>query len=97
MSVRTAVENTLAFLGIRSRAYQLTFSQPAGQEVLKDLLAFCKLAEGPYGKDDRETYRLIGRQDVLRRIQQHSKLTPEQLFALYNGQPVPVITLSAEK
>ena len=85
------VGKTLQFLRGRRTAYQLLFAQPTGQEILRDLVKFTKILHGPYGRTDAETYRLIGRQDVMRRIQQHCGLTPEQLFALYNDLPVTII------
>ncbi len=89
MGIKDTVANTLLFLKDRRTAYQLFFKQPAGQEVLGDLLKFSKWIEGPGRPTNEETWRLIGRQDVIRRIQQHINLSSEQLFALYNGAQVP--------
>lgn len=89
MSLRDTVNTTLNFLMHRKVAYQLFFKQPAGQEVLGDLLKFSKWVEGPARPTTEETWRVIGRQDVIRRIQQHINLTSEQLFALYNGAQIP--------
>jgi len=80
---------TLSFLRQRKANYRSVFTSPAGEEVLLDLVKFTKFLEGPVGRSNEETWRLIGRQDVLRRIQQHCNLTVEQLFALYSAQPVP--------
>ena len=84
--IKTVVDNTLAFLSARRRAYNLLFhnTQPA-VIVLKDLLEFSHWMTGPARPTNEETWRLIGRQDVIRRIQQHSHLSEQQLFNLFNG------------
>lgn len=89
MAWNSLVDKTIYFLKDRKTAYQLMFAQPAGKAVLADLVKFSKIIEGPMGRNDAETYRLIGRQDVVRRIQEHGQLTVEQLFALYNHLPIP--------
>lgn len=93
MTIRGGVEKTLGFLRQRATAYKLVFKQPAGHEVLKDLLRFSKLVEGvsPSLPNEFERGRIVGRQDVIRRIQQHCAFTTELLFALYNNLPVPIL------
>ena len=84
--IRDVIDNTLSFLTTRARAYKLLFNntQPA-VIVMKDLCEFSHWAQGPARPTNEETWRLIGRQDVIRRIQQHSHLTDAQLFNLFNG------------
>lgn len=94
--LKSQVDKTVLFLRQRKTAYQLMFGQPAGRVVMMDLLKYSHWLKGPYGKDDRETYRLIGRQDVIRRIAEHMGLSVEQLFGLYNGLPTPIIQAEEE-
>jgi hypothetical protein len=84
--VKTVVDNTYAFLNRRRHAYRLMFNntEPANI-VLRDLVEFSHWGEGPARPTNEETWRLIGRQDVIRRIQQHGSLTDAQLFSLFNG------------
>jgi hypothetical protein len=96
-NITAAVANTLKLLRWRRRGYKLWFGTDAGKEVLKDLLAFSKFLEGPARPTNEETWRLIGRQDMIRRIQQHVHLTEEQLFALYNGMTVPFLNAVEQK
>lgn len=84
--VRDVIDNTLAFLSERKKAYRLLFhnTRPA-VVVMKDLCEFSHWTTGPARPTNEETWRLIGRQDVIRRIQQHAHLTDAQLFNLFNG------------
>lgn len=90
-SITEKVVNTLSMLRERKRGYQLWFGSRAGHAVIQDLLSFSKFLEGPARATNEETWRLIGRQDMIRRIQQHVHLSEEQLFALYNGMTVPFL------
>lgn len=86
----TDEEKQRAFLEQRKRNFQLCFGSPAGQEVLKDLVTFCRGAETFVVPGDRDrTYVLAGRLEVWLRIEQHMNLTPEELFKLYAGRPTP--------
>jgi hypothetical protein len=81
-------EDAIEFIFRRKRAFQLTFQleQPANVLVLEDLASFCRASESCAVPGDRDrTMMLEGRREVWLRIQQHLQLTPEQLFALYNG------------
>ena len=91
------IANTLRMLRERRRGYQLWFGSRAGRHVLQDLMQFSKFLEGPARPTNEETWRLIGRQDMIRRIQQHCRLNEEQLFALYNGMTVPFVEAVANK
>ena len=85
LTVQKVIDNTMIFLRDRSTAYKLAITSPAGQMMYGDLLKFSRYAQGPADPDQFQTWRLIGRQDMIRRIQQHVNLTDTQLFALYNG------------
>lgn len=100
MSVRENVSAAIDFLRRRKRDYQLTFNplQPAHYAVLEDLAKFCRAAETCVVRnadgsiDDKRTLTLEGRREVWLRIQQHLRLTEEQLFGLYSGNPAAVTT-----
>lgn len=77
----------LEFLRGRRRSYQLTFSSPAGNEVLLDLAEFCRANVTTFHPDPRVAAQLDGRREVWLRIQQHLHLSGEQLMELYKGRP----------
>lgn len=91
LTVRTVIDNTLLFLRDRKTAYSLKFGAKDGatRMIMADLVRFCHWQEGAFHKDQRITDRLLGRQDVLRRINEHIGLTDRQLMVLYNGGPIP--------
>lgn len=86
--LKAAAANTLRFLRTRKQDYQLTFKQPAGQNVLIDLSKFCRAFETTFDADPRVHAALEGRREVYLRIIQHLGYTPEELFSLYSGQQV---------
>lgn len=88
MAARDLIDRTVDFLRGRKRAYALCFGSPAGNEVLIDLVRFCRATQSTWSDDGRHHARLEGRREVILRIAQHMHLTTEQLFALYNGQNV---------
>ena len=93
MRVKDLIDYTLDFLNERRKAYRLMFRSDAIEAniVMKDFLEFSHWVQGPASETNEETWRLIGRQDMIRRIMQHSALSAEQLMALYNGGLVPTI------
>lgn len=73
-------------LGDRQRAYLLAFNkdEAAGAAVLADLAVFCRADETCVVPGDRDrTYVLEGRREVYLRIQDHLRLTTEQLVEKY--------------
>lgn len=90
-NVRQMIQNTLALLHTRSRAYRLTFGthNAHANVVLHDLAKFCHWGASPFQAGQRETDVMIGRQQVLLRIKQHLHMTDEQLFAVFNSSPYP--------
>lgn len=91
-SIIEKVQATLDFLRNRKRDYQFTFKNSiSGQAVLHDLAKFCRANTTTFHEDPRIHAALEGRREVWLRIQNHLNLTPEQLFALFNGQNIPVI------
>ena len=84
---RTEMIEALKNLLFRRRyAYQQTFKGPLGQEVLKDLAKFCRANDTTFHEDPRAHALAEGRREVWLRVQQHLNLTPEQLWALYDGR-----------
>ena len=86
--LRKVRDRTLVFLKERNTAYRLAFGSPAGKLVLDDLAQFCFANRSVYHTDQRMTDIAIGRHEVLLRIRQHLKLTPEQMLTLFNGQQI---------
>lgn len=75
---------TIDFLRFRKRAYQLTFTNPTKNEVLKDLAKFCRAERSCFHESQRKTDVALGRQEVWLRIQHHLNLQPDQLYELLN-------------
>ena len=71
------------FFRNKSRAYKLTFGNPAGSEVLEDLALFCRANETCFHPDPRMHAVAEGRREVWLRIQQHLNMTPDQLFDFF--------------
>lgn len=86
ITLAEAVRLTLEALGLRKRSYFLVFRSPAGIEVLRDLAKFCRATEPVWGSTDRDTARLVGRNEVWCRIMQHLNLSAEELYELYGGK-----------
>ena len=83
-----AVRETREFLQQRQSAYRLAFGSPAGQEVLKDLLKFCRARKTTFNADPRVHAALEGRREVWLRIEDHIGLTLDELFELASGYKV---------
>lgn len=74
------------FLQGRQKAYQQTFNNPIGRQVLEDLSKFCRATESTFHNDARLSALLEGRKEVWLRIQEHLGINSEELFKLYNGR-----------
>lgn len=70
------------------RAYVVCFGNYAGQEVMMDLVKFCRAVEPTWSDDARHHARLEGRREVFLRITEHLHLTSEQLRALYDRKSI---------
>lgn len=81
------------------RAYCQVFGGPSGQMVLADLAKFCRADRSclDEGADPRMHAVYEGRREVWLRIQQHLRLTPEELFQLYSGHTVVRLIKQQEK
>lgn len=71
----------------KKRAYQLTFSSPYSQVVLKDLARFCRANQSCFLPDARLHAVLEGRREVWLRVQQYLKLDENQLADLITHKP----------
>lgn len=78
--IKQAVVN---FLGWRRQQYLHTFDNEPGKNVLADLATFCRANESAFHPDPRIHAVLEGRREVFLRIQQHLKLSDEELFEIY--------------
>src|SRR5258708_15141222 len=84
MGVSEAFLKAFAFIKDRKTAYQLAFSSPAGNEVLMDLVRFCRGTTSTWSEDARHHARYEGRREVLLRINELIHLKPEPMLALYD-------------
>lgn len=80
------IPNALKYLLGRRGAYQATFMGPRAEEVLKDLARFCRAHESTAHPDSHMAARLDGRREVWLRIQNHLRLTDDELWKLYNSK-----------
>lgn len=77
------VEKARRFLMRRRHNYRLAFLSPPGQEVLRDLAAFCRANETTFHADARLHAVAEGRREVWLRIANHLNMPPDELWALY--------------
>lgn len=86
---RVAPEQEVAafeFVRARKQDFQFTFAPLHGQEVLRDLSAFCRANDTCFDDPTKSLERLEGRREVWLRIQRNLNLTPEMLYALATGR-----------
>jgi hypothetical protein len=74
-------------LNRRRYAFTQTFKGPYSDEVLKDLARFCRAHESTHDANERDSLVFEGRRQVWLRLQEHLRLTPDQLWELYSGRP----------
>ena len=87
------------FFSRRRSAYVTTFRGPEATIVLADLAKFCRANETVFHPEQRVTDALIGRNEVWLRIQQHLKLSDDELLEIYTGEkrrPGPRIVASED-
>ena len=77
------LEKARRFLMRRRHNYRLAFLSPPGQEVLRDLAAFCRANETTFHPDARLHAVAEGRREVWLRIANHLNMPPDELWALY--------------
>jgi len=81
--VKELIARVQLALGARRTAYLRCFTSPPGEVVLADLAKFCRATEPTFHPDPRVSAQLDGRREVFLRIQQHLRLTDDQLWKLY--------------
>jgi hypothetical protein len=79
----TEPQKARSYLQQRKRAYAMAFDGVSGEAVLKDLASFCRANESCFHPDPRVHAVMEGRREVWLRIQEHLKLTEEQLLTIY--------------
>lgn len=79
-----ALEETRASLFARQADYQQTFTGEPQARTLADLAAFCRANQSTFHPNPHVAARLDGRREVWLRIQDHLRLSPEQLWDLYS-------------
>lgn len=79
------IQKARDLLQTRRQKYQAVFDTPAGKDVLADLARFCRAHETTVTPEARTTDILEGRREVWLRIQQHLRLTDDELWELYRG------------
>lgn len=77
----TTRQKQAKFLEERRMAYIQALSGPPGELILADLARFCRAEESCFHQDPRVHAVLEGRREVWLRIQEHLKLSPEELEA----------------
>lgn len=63
-------------------AYQQTFGNPIGRQVLADLIAYCNGRRTTFDPNDRKHAFNEGKRDVLLRIQELTCLTMDEIYQL---------------
>lgn len=74
-----------AVFSTRQQQYKQTFKGPVAEEVLKDLARFCRANTSTFHEDARLHAMAEGRREVWLRIQNHLRLTPDELWRLTFG------------
>ena len=77
------VDRAKQFLFGRQTAYRAVFQGPMSDAVLADLAKFCRASDSTFHPDPRVAAQLDGRREVFLRIQQHLKLSSDDLWKLY--------------
>lgn len=77
-------------LAQRQQAYSRVFAGEGSPEdaklVLNDLIRFTHFGKTAFHPDQRKTDVLIGRQEVLHRILDYAKLSPDELYVKYSRE-----------
>lgn len=84
----TLRDRTMAFLRRRQTAYRAVFTPDNvyTEEVLRDLAKFCRAHESTFHAEHTVSDRLDGRREVWLRLQQHLRLSDEELWKLFHGK-----------
>ena len=71
----------IALFGRRS-SYLQVFTSPPGKAVLADIARFCRATESTFHEQHAIHCKLDGRREVFLRINQHLRLSDEELWEL---------------
>ena len=78
------------FLRGRRESYRRVFDSPDGKAVLADLAKFCRASVTTFHEDPRAHALAEGRREVWLRIQNHLRLSEDDLWQLLtDGKSVP--------
>lgn len=78
------IEKVKNALRSKAHAYQVVFQKGVMTDiVLKDLVKFCRAHQPTFHPDPRVHAMLEGRREVWLRIQEHLKLTSDELWELH--------------
>jgi hypothetical protein len=90
-SVVNWYEKARGFLKLRQLAYlrALDPKTESGRLVLEDLAKFCRANSTTFLEDPRLSDVLVGRREVWLRIQEHLRLSEDQLWAIYGNKQLP--------
>lgn len=74
-------------LTLRKQAFQQVFNPNSvyAQRVIRDLAKFCRANATTFHQDARMHAVLEGRREVWLRIEQHLRLTPDELLKILGG------------
>lgn len=84
------VRDAIRLLSRRRLAYQHTFDpgkNAYATEVLRDLARFCRAFETTFHVDPRAHAVLEGRREVWLRIQEYTRMSPDELWEKYGKKP----------
>lgn len=81
----TPIDKVRAFLRDRGYAYRRQFDGELGKIILADLAVFCRANESTFHEDPRVAAMLDGRREVYLRIQDHLRLSDNEMFARVTG------------
>lgn len=86
--MKDKLKESAAFLAGRQRAYQRAFSDDNDftKAVLDDLRKFCRAEATTFHPDERMSQILEGRREVWLRLQDHLKLSFDELWRKYNAR-----------
>lgn len=80
------IEKARQWLFARRYAYRATFKGPLAETVLLDLAQFCRATRSTFHEDARAHAVAEGRREVWLRIQEHLRMTENDLWSLYDGR-----------
>jgi hypothetical protein len=86
MPLSELAQRAFEFLTGRKRSYLRVFNLESrdAQAVLEDLARFCRAHASTGAQDPAVAARLDGRREVWLRIQQHLRLSDEDIWNLFN-------------